>query len=352
MINSLIINVIVCIVFPLITLKSYSWHKKSREDILTKKDTDALKGLGAFFIMFAHYLVNLETLSNIYLGPAKVLEWFGGLGVCLFFFLSGYGLYISINKSILSSSFLIKRFFKVLVPYLVLRIIFGVFLNEFSYGFCSSICYILGLRFSFWFIHEILIIYILLFWAAKIDKKNVIAITGLFLFFMSLIFLILDFNPHWYNGNLIFCLGMLFAKNCTKFIDFFHIKYWMKWGGLFALFLLSAVIYVFFKPYLFSSLIKLISGGLFSLLCALILMKIEINSLPILYIGKHSLHLYMIHLYVWEICNNIKYNLLKFILSIIVSLGVTMIYGIISTRIKKYWHISVEGSHFSKNIRS
>ncbi|MCM1495516.1 MAG: acyltransferase [Bacteroides sp.] len=306
--------------------------------VLTKEDSTSLRGLAALFVMFSHYILFIENKFAIHVGPAKILEWFGGLGVCLFFFLSGYGCYLSLDKKEVRLSFLWKRFMGILPTYLILRIIFGLLLKEYDGGIISSLLYILGLRAPFWFVSEIIIIYILLYIAAKLNKRHVIGIMTILLCIMSFIFWLLHFEARWYNANLVFCLGMLFAKKRDIVLDFLQKSYWLKCVGIICLFGLFSGGFVVFKTNTFSVGLKLIAGGLFCFIFVLFLMKIKIASPVIMYIGKKSLHFYMIHLYVQNMYDKMIYienAAVWIILCILTSLTITVIYGLLEDGIRK-----------------
>lgn len=93
-----------------------------------------------------------------------------------------------------------------------------------------------------------------------------------------------------------------------------------------------------FKTYAFSAGLKLIAGGLFCFMFVLFLMRIQIASPAIMYIGKKSLHFYIIHLYVQNIYERmiiIENAAVWFILSILTSLTVTGLYGLLEDGIKE-----------------
>lgn len=335
----LIINIIVYLLFPLIVfMKAGIRNSEIDKKVLTKDDSTSLRGVAALFVMFSHYILFIENKFMCDVGPAKILEWFGGLGVCLFFFLSGYGCYMTVDKKEVRISFLWKRFVNVLPTYLILRITFCFLLKEYDGGIITTLLYILGFREPLWFVSEIIIIYILLYIAVKLNKKHVIGITAVFLFIMSVIFFLLHFEARWYNANLVFCLGMLFAKHRDKVLAFLQRRYWLKWVEIIFLFGLFSGGFVAFKTYAFSAGLKLIAGGLFCFIFVLFLMRIRIASPAIMYMGKKSLHFYIIHLYVQNIYERmiiVENAAAWFTLCILSSLTLTVLYGLLEDGIKR-----------------
>lgn len=69
------------------------------------KVLDVLRGLAAIFVMFFHYSKFWDEKSNLHL-----MFKYGYTGVLLFFMISGFVIFISINKSSNSLEFLYKRF--------------------------------------------------------------------------------------------------------------------------------------------------------------------------------------------------------------------------------------------------
>lgn len=297
----LTVNIIAYILFPALIFYKVKIPRENRGcDVLTKDDSMALRGIAAIMIMFSHYLSYMDGSTQGGVGPAKLLEWFGGLGVCLFFFLSGYGLWFSVNKKSITPDFLYRRLKTVIPVYLVFRTIFGVAFGEYSEGVLSFIEYLLGLRDPLWFVSEILIIYVLFFLAAKIKREKLIIIMTVFLLIMSVVFLLLGFDARWYNANLTFVLGMIVAKNRERMLLWAYRCYWAKFATVFLIFSICAILFSIFKAYIWSAALKLVAGGAFSIIFVLLLIKIQLKSRLLLYIGKKSLHFYILHLYIWK----------------------------------------------------
>lgn len=200
-----------------------------KKEILNKDDTNVLKGFAAVCIMLAHYvLYSMEETATALGGPIAVMKWAGGLGVCIFFFCSGYGLFLSVSEKEIENVFLWKRFKRILPAYWILRFIFAVLLNEMQHGFIYFVLYVLGIKEQAWFVTEILLVYILFYISVKISRKHLIPIMTAMLAAMSLLFFFMKLEARWYNANLVFALGMIFACYKSRLIEWLEKKYWLK----------------------------------------------------------------------------------------------------------------------------
>lgn len=117
--DPLLQTILFCIVFAVLLL--VTTRKRKDEVFFSKNVTNQLKGFAILAIVFSHigYFIFAD---NRFLFPLSVL---GGVGVNLFFFLSGFGLIVSQLKFPLSPlSFYKKRLFKLFIP---LWIVIGIF---------------------------------------------------------------------------------------------------------------------------------------------------------------------------------------------------------------------------------
>lgn len=165
-------------------------RKEARTGKLTYDDSLAIKGIAALLIVFAHsYSLLLNKGYSIGIGKVWLLT--GGIGVCLFFFLSGYGL--NISNGVEKKNYIWRRIKGVLVPYLILELIF--FIGETP---CSDsnvfefFQYLIGSWDSSWFVIEIFLIYIgyyicfLLFGRKKLNISMLFFNMGIGLIFIFL----------------------------------------------------------------------------------------------------------------------------------------------------------------------
>ncbi len=188
--------------------------------------TNELKGLAILMIMLAHIGYFLST-DHRFLFPLSIG---GGIGVNLFFFLSGYGLSASsIKKSLSILDFYKKRLLKLFLPLWVILAIFllsDYFLLNRSYQFSEIWHSFLGyfpianltdnINSPLWFI-TLITIYYLLF--PIIFNKKYLYLTGIILIIISYFLLFNNFIHSFLTSSNIFKYDVLDLYR-THFIAF------------------------------------------------------------------------------------------------------------------------------------
>ena len=126
------------------------------KELLTISQTGILKGIMALGIVLYHLAVQYND-NLIVLKPFKYL---GFLFVGLFFFISGYGLTVSMltKKDYFSSSK--KRFLKVIIPFINAIIVYTIYYSLQGEILKQNIFFVVKYC---WFIYEILALYIVFF---------------------------------------------------------------------------------------------------------------------------------------------------------------------------------------------
>lgn len=262
--------------------------------LCSKEYCSVIKGIATCFVMISHLTILLGSKYNT--GVFKLFDVLGGMGVLLFFFLSGYGLFVGYYGKENYMSYLIKRLNNVVIPYLILKVIFWVIKciagKALSFG-------VLLAGFDDWFIDVILIQYIIFLICWKIFGKNARMLIGVIFVSnvaLSLFFMALKFNPRWYNALLMFPIGMIFAALKGKLHDIIvshriltlivPAVLFMGFGGGFAV----------LKQAQFSGILKICAGVFLSAVVFRLSSSIELRSSVMRYIGNNSLYFYIIHL--------------------------------------------------------
>lgn len=185
------IFIIILIIFIL-----FSFRKIKGEPVFDINITNELKGLAILMIIFSHMGYFLSD-SNLFLYPLSVG---GGIGVNLFFFLSGYGLSVSaFNKGCSIINFYKDRLMKLIIPlWIVLTLILfsDYLILSRTYYFDEILHSFLGyfpiadlsssINSPLWFITPIIFYYLIF---PLIFNKKFLYISGILLAFFSYILL-------------------------------------------------------------------------------------------------------------------------------------------------------------------
>lgn len=108
------IYLICFIIFPVAVLVNA--HKTNNtENFLDKQDVNVVKGVATCFVILAHLVIQLETMGE-YNRILHIFSTMGGLGVLLFFFVSGYGLYNGYKVKKVDATFWRKRLVNMYLP--------------------------------------------------------------------------------------------------------------------------------------------------------------------------------------------------------------------------------------------
>lgn len=186
---------------------------ESKKEIFTKDTTNTLRGVAMIGIVI-HHIWQKTGLHSYLLGSV------GYLATALFFFISGYGNSISINKSEnVSIKWLWKRLIKIYVPFILAFLIFIVSMyirNEemnvleiFKDFLIVSLPGMIN-----WFPKVILGCFIIHYIVNKMTKNKVKQST--IIICLSIIYIILmkifGLPSYWYNSMLCYGIGSLFTN--------------------------------------------------------------------------------------------------------------------------------------------
>lgn len=303
-------------------------RKKDDTILLNKNDTIVLRGISALCVMIAHYITwfSGNYLDEGYRYASLILEQLGGIGVLIFFFVSGYGNYESYINKTPSISYLKKRLLKVYVPYLIIKFIL-YFAEILCFGIQQDVVQAVIRIFLVdeWFIKVIIFEYLLFYLCWKYIRKDRIICYFVFADLLCcLFFYLISYDPRWYNSLWLFAVGMI----CSKYKDKINhiLKNRLFWKVIFLLsgFALSGIFFTIYKNTVWGTLFKSISGIFLCLMLCLALKKISIESVILIWLGKVSLHLYIVHMSVWKMVK-IDSMILKFWVSLVMSIILTFI---------------------------
>lgn len=161
--------------------------------------TTSLRGLAILIILVGH--VGVSGFDCRYFNP------FGGIGVAMFLFLSGYGLTESFkNKGL--SHFWSKKVFRIAIPYLLWIPIYHIFMRISPLGSVNH----LEIIPRYWFIEYLLIMYVAFYIILRIGKDYLIPFFGL----MGVV-MFLTLNNLRAEQSFSFMGGIIFSEYKTLF---------------------------------------------------------------------------------------------------------------------------------------
>lgn len=289
-------------IFILLIISIFVYLLPVNNDYLGVKSTTGLKGFLALGIVFHHLSQWVTTgveFSN-----------FGYMGtyiVSVFFFLSGYGLYVqNEKKENYLDSFLVKRLFKILIPFIFISSIYLIY-RKINGQVLSSLFFIDLFRkgstviYNGWFVDIIILMYVFFYISFKIfSNRTSILINTILIVAYIVLAIRLEYGFWWYNSSLPFVLGLLWAKNKNSIDEILNRYYFMILVCITGLLFIShQYSFVLKKLHLVDSysyaFAANIDNVIFTIFFILIVRKIDFSNKYLLFLGRVSFELYMIH---------------------------------------------------------
>lgn len=269
------------------------------KEYLSLNKCNSLRGISAITIVLHHVAINLK-VGGIFHLFTKV----GFFVVCIFFFLSGYGLQKSnIVKDDYRKNFLRKRIPQVLIPYIVVNFFFlGMYTilgSKYSFGdIVTGIASGTTIVPYSWYIICILLFYIAYWLLMTIFKKNYVGIiVGAIIYYVLYVAfcILMGYGNWWYNSTILLIVGMIWATYEDRITKFISDHY---------LFVLCLIILIFCMYEVCDAKIKgvgklaavigSVPGICTTLLIVLIMMKVHFGNSITNKLGSISFEIYML----------------------------------------------------------
>lgn len=242
-----------------------------------------LRGILALEIVLGHTYGHVKE-SLLYFNN-RIGVWV----VRIFFFLSGYGLMLSLRrKENYLKGFVVKRIGRVFSPFLI------VFIVNYLLGFSNNL-----FRFLLddWFVTEIMIIYFLWYLLYKyLPEKYAFIILFVLTLLLNIYGCAYDIGSRWYGSTACFLLGILYEKNEGRMIECCETNYGKVMTIVVLLFLLGGILFVMNEGNIVISAVMINSTCI--LLCGMIcllLMKFTIGNAITKFFGNISWEIYVSH---------------------------------------------------------
>ena len=188
-------------------------------------DTYSLKGIAMLMIIIGHAINGYPRTDTGFYYPGWLdslhMELWAAIGVSIFFFLSGYGMYLALEKrqSSIDMKYVISKVRKLFVPLLVYWVVELVTLFIFNRQELTTHIFREIITFSIhpdvenWFFKVIVPIYVIMFGLFMLRIPGFVRV--ILLFALSAIYILTfrkaGFGIWWYNTVIAFPLGSLIA---------------------------------------------------------------------------------------------------------------------------------------------
>ncbi len=308
---------IVCLFYPLLFFvllwRSKLFGKgKYNDEYLSLGQMKSVQAFCALGIVLHH--IALKTCSPVvaeefYQGGLEPLLKVGFLFVAVFFFCSGYGLYLSFTtKENYLKSFFYKRVLPILIPFLESSILFLVFEVNKNVDFSGIIL----LNTYSWYVVALLVCYLIFVVSCKFNKTVLrLVFIPLCLVLYCVVCEFFGFGTWCFNSVPAFYIGVLFAEFRDKItaaakrfypviitltIVVFGVTYYLS---SYYDFCASGIGYI--EAHGLVILFQMIASTAFVLLFIFAGLKIKFDNLILSFVGKLTLEIYLFHVLFVEI---------------------------------------------------
>ena len=285
-----------------------------------------IRGIAMLLIMFVHSINEYQCYES-HLSKILLIPMFGVLGCSLFFFMSGYGMAISLSaksKLELTTKYLLTHIKKIITPVIIVYLLNSILLpqtlsyNNITIDHFNIFKFNLPEGTDIWFVKIILFDYVttfLLFKSTASIKKKVIYLSLTQSALITTLYLC-QAGAYWYISNLCFVLGALHTIH-----PILKIKYTLIAISIFAIYYLCIINNILFFP------IQILGNLAFATIIAYLIKSKKSYPQWLLYIGKNSLLYYLLNIPImWLIpCNNLHF-IVYFALNIILTTIFVFIY--------------------------
>lgn len=145
---------------------------------ITRQQSHTIRGIAIFLLLLHHYSGMDYAMETFW-----IFRWVGTIVCAVFFFFSGYGMSLSIEKA-KKRGFKLKRLLTLYIPFLLANILFLLyheFIKNETFGTLDSILYISGIKLingHTWFLQVLIILYLCCFVVAERNKQLIICLLG------------------------------------------------------------------------------------------------------------------------------------------------------------------------------
>lgn len=319
-------------------------HGSESDRLFERLDTTAIRGVSAVFVVVAHYSIWFNELSDRRINSIVMipLEQLGGIGVLLFFFVSGYGINEAYGSKTDMRAFLGKRFWGVYFPYVLMKVITNLMLIIGGVESDPSnllLSYVKILLVPDWFIFVIILQYISYYCSRKYFARNDLVFSIIADVVMTVSFILLHKPIGWFNALWLFTFGIFVSKHQSQIISVVKKRYFTALLSSFLGFCILGGLFAMFKGHILANFAKPLAGMLLCIALCCIFRKITMDNPVVIWFGKRSMYVYIVHIAVWEIISKktVDYTLVlcvSIVLSVLLTEGIYRLVSIATNSMK------------------
>ena len=284
----------------------------NKKTLMNKRETDWFRGIAALMVVLSHYghwwNILTPTEGNVEIFRFALTK-LGVYGVDIFFLFSGYAMVKSLGNRKMNWQFIWKRIKNVFIPYIIVT---GVI--ELLAGNLTSIhdLWLLVSGYNYWYMCVLFIFYIGFIVIYAIIRVKGIRVIAFCVFTYALCYKLYQYemSPFWYVSNIAFAIGIIageYEDTAKKIVDkvwipmtvllsigmAFVIKWGLEggvnWGG---------------KPEDYQIWVQIGATVIWTLLILILASKCSIKEVIFTFLGRHSLYIYLTHVFVAMRCIN------------------------------------------------
>lgn len=191
-------------------------------NFLTRNRTDMVKGIAAVAIVVDHFAARSfdaagSDVLHVYL---KGLASMGGIGVILFFFISGFGSFQAMERAKNKTIWLVNHVVSIIIIYLLCYISHIITYEIVTAGTYPIVIndilldwiHLRAALTTAWYVRIQLLVYVFLYLTSPVSRKNVrILLLILLCLGQSILFWRMGFTANWWKSTLCFSLGAAVA---------------------------------------------------------------------------------------------------------------------------------------------
>lgn len=314
--------------------KAVPRNKRINKDYLSVDTSKIVKGILIFMIFLSHARGKIDELNNTILG--QIITSFGYLAVAMFMFYTGYGLKYSVMSKGQDYIRLMPR--KRIMPFYVhCLIVVGVYVayNRFIFKEhvdASRILQSITLGDTVveygWYLHAILLIYVLFFLICRFvgKPKSGMMVHLVLIALYVIICVLLNSNTIYYEFLLAFFLTTIWYDQKVK-IDKYCSERWLVCIGgttlLFIVTLLMGNMMTSWGAVAFG--IKMLSAMFFCAIVLMMLMKIKLPKNPLIWLGDRSLEIYVSQGIILKLFRSQHFYIQNPMLYTVICMGLTLL---------------------------